>query len=498
MKNTPPGYPPASRVVPLPSGPEKTDATPTNPFPLEALPPLLRQVVGEGSLAAPAPESLVAAVALGVISASLGGGLKAVSSRGRATGANLYILAFAESGTGKSSAFNIVGRPYLKESERRIQEWRSERAPKFRALAETAKADLDHAKSLRKAAASEADLRAAEASIVEAQRRLDEAMGSLNFEPSLNLGQATSEALPIALSKSPQEANAILSADARDVLGIILGRYAKAKFTDEHVYVQAYSGDPYAVTRVGRPPISIQQPVLTLCLMVQPDMWRRLTEAEAMQESGFLARSLMFDSRARPARPPEAEFSEAAAVAWEDLVLDLLRAFRDQESPAIIAMSPEAEAAFHSLAAEAADKQESGGAWNDIRSFAARLAENATRLAVVLHAATYGKRAATFPLSEGTASAAIRLARWFFEETNQLLAPLRQERLATRLERLADVFRRHRDRQITLRILRDKHGFQEAELYALAAEFPNRLQIRRITSGPQGGRPSLVAELITF
>ena len=48
------------------------------------------------------------------------------------------------------------------------------------------------------------------------------------------------------------------------------------------------------------------------------------------------------------------------------------------------------------------------------------------------------------------------------------------------------------NRVVTLRDLANRHGYDQAEVRALAAEFPDLLRIDTKTSGSQGGRPSEV------
>jgi hypothetical protein len=87
------------------------------PFPVEALPSILREMVKETSRVTQTPDSLCAVVALGILSASYGGGLLVQSGAGRITSPNLYLLGIARSGTGKGRVFSIIAKPFL-NSER--------------------------------------------------------------------------------------------------------------------------------------------------------------------------------------------------------------------------------------------------------------------------------------------------------------------------------------------------------------------------------------------
>jgi hypothetical protein len=72
------------------------------PFPLHCLPSLVEAMAKEVCATERVPESLVGCCALGILSASIGAGLAVRSASNRITRGNIYLLASAESGSGKS------------------------------------------------------------------------------------------------------------------------------------------------------------------------------------------------------------------------------------------------------------------------------------------------------------------------------------------------------------------------------------------------------------
>ncbi len=494
------GQPPSRRIplsAPPPAGAEPEHDEPVD-FPLDALPERLRAMTEHAARCAPAPAALCAANGLAVVAACLGSGLCVQSGNSRLTFGNLYILAFAQSGTGKGRAFSFMCAPWLSENQHRLELWKSETLPRLKAEAEIARADLEKAKKQRKSAATSADEADAATLMEKAVMALEAAEDALRAEPCLNIGDATSEAIGIALAHSPGEASAIFSAEARDITANLLGRYSKdGKGSDEAIYLQAYSGDPNATTRASRQSVCLSHPRLTVCLSIQPDIWQRLAGDDRMMESGFLARCLAFDTKARPARPSDHSMPPEVEGAWGDLVSELLRTFHDEPTPPrIIAPTPEARRLLDALETESADAREAGGRWVDVAPFAARLAENAWRIAVVCHAVTHGAEAGSQPLSAGTAEDAIRLARWFFEQTLALLGPVRHSKAQARLKRLLGLFDQPgaAPEEITLRELTKSHGFTIEEIRQFAAAHPCRLRIEVKQPGPKGGRPSEVLQ----
>ena len=79
-------------------------------FPIECLPGAAGAMAREIARVATCQNQPLAAVSvLGVLSAALGASLEVVSGPNRKTGANLYLLAVAESGTGKTESVKALG-----------------------------------------------------------------------------------------------------------------------------------------------------------------------------------------------------------------------------------------------------------------------------------------------------------------------------------------------------------------------------------------------------
>lgn len=491
----------AYRKQPAPGTAMEPDDRPAiparHPFPREVLPEPLQSMVRHAARQTNAPESLCAAAGLGIASAAMGSAYQVQSGQGRETPANLYLLAFADSGTGKGQSFNAMAAPWCEAGKAMMEEWTKEERPRLFADLETANADLERGKKERRANATVKDAASAEETIREAMQRRTAAEKALAAEPLLNIGNATAEAIAEALSHAPGEAGAIISAEARDIVANLMGRYSKdGKGSDEAIFLQAYSGDPVTHKRKGKDAITLQAPCLTLCLAVQPDIWDRMAKDDRLMESGFLARAMAFNSHAAPMRPSAHAIPAETAEAWRSVVLALLACRGNAALPAIVMPSGEAKSILDALAHEAADKREDGGEWKWCCSFAARLAENAWRLALVFHAIQYPHDGASRTLSDDTAAAAVSVARWFFTETLALLSPIRSQQNAARMDKLASILRDKNTDSLPTWILKENHGFTRGELDRLAGDFPHRLQIVKVPSGPKGGQPAVNAKML--
>src|ERR1035441_6738096 len=198
-------------------------------LPTQALPPAVRDVVKAVSETHRVPESLAACCALAVTSAAIGKGLKVSSIPGMSAPANLYLMVGARSGTGKSVVFETLTKP-IKDCEKRLtDEWRNRHQPD--ANAEETDEQSEEPERVGNGEAREA-------------------------APALVCENITSEALAMALS-SNHECLASMSADARDVMAIVSGRYGGRG--DEALYLKAFSEDTCVINRASRPAIRLDR-----------------------------------------------------------------------------------------------------------------------------------------------------------------------------------------------------------------------------------------------
>ncbi len=461
-------------------------------FPTGALPEPLRSMVRDTARQTSNPEALCAAIGIGTASASIGGGYRVQSGEGRVTPANLFLLSFAESGTGKGQAFGVMSKPMHEKVGELMEEWKIEVRPGLMADLEAANADLCVGRRALQGTSGPADAAAAGETVRDAIKRQDEAVSALARSPTVNIGNATAEAIAEALANAPGEAVAILSAEGRDIVDNLLGRYSKTgKGSDESIFLQAYSGDPTVHTRKGKPALILSAPCLSLCVAAQPDIWEKMSGDPRLMESGFLARCLIFDAKAKASRPSTHRIPDGVKNQWADTIRTLID-IRQAGEPAIVVPSQEASEILFRVADHAADMRDDGGDWTWCRPFAARLAENSWRLALVFHAIEHPGDATRHLLTATTTTNAITVANWFFGETLALLAPARSKKHTARLDRLIGLFRERGVSSMSVRELGKNHNFGGVELAAMASEFSSRMNIIKSKPGPQGGQPSLL------
>ncbi|MDB6021277.1 MAG: hypothetical protein JWQ04_1134 [Pedosphaera sp.] len=400
--------------------PDEHDEPEPAPFPVDAFPPVMASMVAGVARTERVPLALPAVCALGVASAAIGAGLEVVSGPNRVTRANLYLLASADSGSGKSETFRIVAAPLVDYQTRLIETWRLETSPKLQS-------------ELRVLDSEIATLEKKAAKTTEPFER-DQIVGELKFKiarkddltrvaamPCIIAQDVTTERLAVLL-RDNREVVFSASADARKLVDNLMGRYNPGKMTDESLYLSAYSGDLVRVDRQGRDPVVLNKPCLSLCWFAQPDLLATMLDEESLSVGGFLPRLLVCDTKATPHRieGEERVLSESVRDQWNRRITDLIATFRVADNPHRLTPTPEAVAILNDYHNRIVDRRANDLA--DVGAFAARYAENAWRVSVVLHGTLWGTDAGKEPLTAETAANAVRIVEWFAAEQQSVLA----------------------------------------------------------------------------
>ncbi len=394
------------------------------PFPLHCLPEAAEAMAAAITRTERTPESLAGCCVLGILSASIGAGLEVRSGANRVTRGNLYLLASAESGSGKSETFRHAVRPFQSYERELLETWRLVTGPRL----ETEQAILEAriAQLVKQAGRAEDSIE--RGAIRDEIEKGKAELAKLKLgcaPPALCCEDTTTEKLAVML-RDNREQIASLSADAGSVVNNLLGRYTKLSGTDESIYLRAWSGDFCRTDRQGKEPIVLQRPCAAALWLTQPDKIESLLAEQSLTDGGLIPRILVCHTNARPIKitddaegiPPD------VADKWERLITGNIRHFR-LGTPITIDPTPEARELMKTyfngiVERRLADLQ-------DVGSYAARWAEQAWRIAVCLHAGHFGSLAAEFPLDEGNASRAVELAQWFAGEQLRILAGGRHE-----------------------------------------------------------------------
>jgi hypothetical protein len=437
--------------------PENEDDRPIVAFPVDAFPPALSRIVNAVARAERVPLALPAVCALGVASAALGAGLRVLSAANRFTRGNLFLLADAESGSGKSESCRHIIAPLLEYQATLLDAWREKAYPKNQAEIACLEAQRKALEKRIAKAMRPDNPNTAELEHLRAQLEFPIARTKLLREqaaPCIMADDVTIEALALRL-RDNREVLFCFSSDARKPVQNLLGRYNPGESTDESLFLKAYSGEFSRVDRTKAEPIVLRTPCLTLCWFIQPDLFATILNEESLAASGFLPRLLICHTRAAPRRiESEAPgISDSVCASWAQLVNALLGTFHVAVKPHSIEPTSEAKRLLDEFYNSTVDRRQSDLA--DLGSYAARYGEQAWRVSVVLHAALHGANAGNCRLELETAQNAIRVIEWFTTQQLDIFAKSRRqaaEKLETEvLELLASNWERRRTDFVTAR-----------------------------------------------
>ena len=273
---------------------DSIDWPPLQPFEKPELPRLdpglIPSWAGEftASLAASTetPPELAAAMVLAACSTACARRFMVQVKPGYSEPTNLWLAAALPPGNRKSTVERSATSP-ISEWERNQSELLKEQIIREQSERKTLES---RAQSLRQKAAKaqdpdEAQRFGREAADIEAE------LPEIASPPQLWTSDSTPEKLGDLLAKNG-ETIAWLSAEG-GLFDLLAGRYSEGKLNLDLV-LKAWSGDAERVDRVGRPPINLAQPLMTIGMAPQPDVLSGQADRPGFRGRGLLGRFLYF------------------------------------------------------------------------------------------------------------------------------------------------------------------------------------------------------------
>jgi hypothetical protein len=369
-------------TVPIPLG---EHASPTR-FPTQALPGALRAWVECEAIATQTPCDLAAVVALATISACVAKKVEVQVRQGWCEPLNTYWLVALEPGNRKSAVFRDAVAPlhrYEKAARERLG------APARAAITRRLVKERQLRKAIDLAARTglPTDCQHAEELAVE----LDS--DRVQVAPQLVVDDVTPERLAAMLAEQGGRL-AVLSAEG-GLFELAGGRYSDG-IPNLDVYLKAHPGDDLRVDRLGRGPVHVRKPALTLGLAVQPEVIRDLARKRGFRGTGLLARffySLPQSLVGRRQISPPAVPREVTA-GYEALCSSLLTLPEHCEAdgelaPLMIRFDADGRGALERFAAELETRLGSGGDLAAISDWSNKLVGGTARIAGLLHFAAH-------------------------------------------------------------------------------------------------------------
>lgn len=386
-------------------------------LPVELLPPVLNAWVKEVARVEQVDPALPAMVALGIISAALGKNPRAKLVGAYVSTANLFLMAIAPSGGFKTSVMNRGAKALRKIEAELLAEWQKQTKPRIMGQIQALELIREE---LRKKLGGTRDIppeirkqRLEQLAIQEGELR-----EQLKHEPRLCAEDITPERLAILLD-SPTGTVSLVSSEPGDAIATLKGRYRKGGESSDTLLLKGWSLEPCSADRVGRDAVILHEPCLTLTWLVQPCRFETIMEGAVALRGGFLPRLLLARIPVAAMSPASATVDESVLSNFDSLVESLLRRFRLVQGTTEIPVSSPAREAMEKFRLDRAQAVRS--APGELGALAARHAEHACRLAIVIHCARFGDKAGEFAIDEGCAGAAITLTNWFVSQQSAIL-----------------------------------------------------------------------------
>ncbi len=394
------------------------------PYPTDALPPLLRDAVLEAQAFVQSPAALVACSALSALSLAAQGLANVRRDHQLVGPVSLYLLAVAESGERKTTCDRIFGAP--------LRAWERDRAAACAPVLAAREAAIASTEAKRTGLLEA--IKRKRRDMQETQEE-DAALEDLAIHapapvtiPRLLYADATPEALSHALATGWPSA-AVLSAEAGTVFGAH-GMGYEAILRNLALINVFWDGGEIAVDRRSKSSFQLRDRRLTFGVMVQPEAWRGF-----MARSGALPRGTGFIARFLIAWPASTQGQRLYRPAPTEMpaVEQFNRRIRElldlplitDANGGLVLLVLDLSPAAHRAWVQAHDTIErqlgSDGCYAPIRDVAAKAAENIARLAALMHLLEHGPAGA---IGRECVESATRLVLWHLQEAHRLLGDM--------------------------------------------------------------------------
>ncbi|MGZ8916177.1 MAG: YfjI family protein [Methylobacter sp.] len=401
-----------------------TAKIPPEPYPLDALPDVIREAVEEVQGFVKAPLPLVAGSALGALSLAVQAQCDIMRAERLIGPIGLFLLSIALSGERKSTCDGFftsairqyeaeqaeLAAPVLKDYAAAIAAWNAQREGILSAIKDAAKKSKDAIK-LRD-------------DLIDLERNKPEPPRI----PRLILGDETPENLAYTLAKNWPSAG-VVSSEA----GVVFGAHGMGKdsvMRNLGLLNVLWDGGSLSIGRRTSESFTVMGARLTVALQIQETTLR-----EFFTRSGGLARGTGFLARFLVAWPESTQgyrpFTEPPST-WPKLarfnrriteILNTHAPLNDQGglTPAMLTFTPAAKVAWINFHDAIEIDLRAGRELYDVRDVASKTADNAARLAALFHVFAHGPSG---EVDVDSFEGASRIAAWHLSEARRFFGEL--------------------------------------------------------------------------
>jgi hypothetical protein len=239
------------------------------------------------------------------------------------------------------------------------------------------------------------------------------------------------------------EKMAILSSEG-GIFDILAGRYDPNGSGNLDLYLKGYSGDPWRSHRIGRESKSMNRPLLTVCLGIQPIVVEEILRNNKFRGRGLLARFLFSHGKA------QAGYRDRLTNGIPD---DLRKSYSDHirrilsaEFPkdASISFTEEAQSLWNEFYMDCEQEMRPEGKLYPLKDFGSKLPGSVARIAGLLHFAEFGQDAINHRVSVSIVNASCVFGIFFLEHAAAIFGAAGEDQRIKVAKQIMDSIVRHR------------------------------------------------------
>jgi hypothetical protein len=380
----------------------------------------MREFVETEAVATQTPPDLAGSLALAAVAAAVARRIEIRLNPEWAEPLNIYTVSVLPSGARKSSVIRDVVHPINGIEKDAVEAARTQIAV-AKEEQEQLKRQLRDTRNL--VTAGDAERETAHDLAV----RLDD--HDVPEIPRIIVDDVTSEQLEVLLARHEGRMS-VFSAEG-DVFDLMAGRYSKSGVLNIGVFLKAHAGDTIRVDRIGRGPVMIHDPALTMGLAVQPTVIDGLAARKEFRGRGLTPRFLYSLPESnigrREINPPSV--TDQVRAAYETNLTAIFDSgassdVDDATNRRALLLDDEAMNVFNRFRAEIEPRLGSGGDLSDMTEWGSKLPGAVARIAGLLHIADHSTDPASWtrPVSADVMKRAITLGRYFIPHARAAFA----------------------------------------------------------------------------
>jgi hypothetical protein len=425
---------------------------PIDRLPPDLLPGFYGAMIRAVAISTETPVEMAALVALGAISTATMRKYDVLIESGFSQSLNTYCVPVMEPGSRKSAVFRALMAP-IDQFERELRQSVMETIKTAESQHQTWKKKIEDLRGRAAKSKSHADF-------IKLQQEIESLESQTPVVPSLpqlTADDATPESVCSLLAANDERLT--LSSAEPDLFDMMLGRYSSKP--NLGIYLKGHDGDSHKENRKSGVPISLASPLLTVCVMAQPEAIEDAGQQRVLKGRGLLGRILFVmppspvgyrDCVSRPV--PQSVVAQYDRCLRRLLSVPVVKDEFDRPKPRLIRMTPAALDLWKKEQLRIESDQRDGGRLSGLKDWAGKFPAAIARIAANLHAANCVEAVQepdAFPIPPLTMSTAILFARVIESHTLKVFGAMNADKNRKTAIKIIKKIRDERLQEITKR-----------------------------------------------